>query len=65
MVVEDSCDLCKLSCIDECCSVQRYLGSHGNGQKQFAKLNTCNTYFIASIVPVLLSGDPDCFLNSI
>lgn len=65
MVAEDSCDLCKLSCIDECCSAQRYLGSNGNGQKLFAKLDTYNTYFIASIVPVFLSGDPDCFLNPI
>lgn len=63
MVVEDSCDLCKLSCTDECCSAQRYLGSSGNGQKLFAKLNTCDTNFITSIVPILLSEDPDCFLN--
>lgn len=65
MVVEDSCDLCKLSCIDECCSAQRYLGSNGNGQKLFAKLNTCDTNFIASTVHVLLSGDPYYFLNPI
>lgn len=51
------------SFLDECCSAQRYLGSSGNGQKLFAKLNTRDTNFIASIVPVLLSGDPDCFLN--
>lgn len=63
MVVEDSCDLGKLSCTGECCSAQGSLGGSGNGQKLFAKLNTCDINFITSIVPVLLSGDPDCFLN--